>query len=125
LKDQKVNSRNNRWLCDDPTEVPIVTKTKFPATVMVLGVVSNKGDVMPPHIFEASLRVNTDMYIDVLTNEVKPWMDGVAARRARRPYIWQQDGAPAHTLKKTQDWCRENLSFFWEKEVSASQLTGL
>jgi hypothetical protein len=65
------------------------------------------------------------MYIDVLTNEVKPWMDGVAATRARRPYIWQQDGSPAHTLKKTQDWCRENLSFFWEKEFSASQLTGL
>ena len=63
-QDQKVNSRNNRWLCDDPSDVPIVMKTKFPATVMVLGVVSNKGDVMPPYIFEAGLRVNTDVYID-------------------------------------------------------------
>ncbi len=41
-------------------------------------------------------------------------MDGVAAGR---PYIWQQDGAPAHMSKKTQDWCRENLPFSWEKEV--------
>jgi len=48
-----VNQKNNRWLCGDPSEVPVVMKTKFPATVMVLGVVSNKGDVMPPHIFEA------------------------------------------------------------------------
>jgi hypothetical protein len=47
-QDQKVNSRNNRWLCDDPSDVPIVMRTKFLATVMVLGVVSNKGDVMPP-----------------------------------------------------------------------------
>jgi transposase len=113
-QDQKVNSRNNRWLCDDPSEVPIVMKTKFPATVMVLGVVSNKGDVMTPHVFEAGLRVNTEVYINVLSNVVKPWMDEVAAGR---PYIWQQDGAPAHTSKKTQDWCRDNLPFFWEKEV--------
>ncbi len=113
-QDQKVNSRNNRWLCDYTSEVPIVIKTKFPATLMVLGVVSNKGDVMPPHVFETGFRVNTNVYIDVLTNMVKPWMDGVAAGR---PYIWQQDGAPAHTSKKTQNWCRENLLFFWEKKV--------
>ena len=109
-QDQKVNSKNNRWLCDDPSDVPIVMKTKFPATVMVLGVISNKGDVMPPHVFEAGLKVNTE----VLTNVVKPWMDGVADGR---PYIWQQDGAPAHNSKKTQDWCRDNLPYFWEKEV--------
>ncbi len=106
--------RNNRWICDDPSEVPIVMQMKFLATVMVLGVVSNKGDMILPHVFEASLRVNTDVYIDVPTNVVKPWMDGVAAGR---PYIWQQDRAPAHTSKKTQDKCRDNLPFFWEKEV--------
>ena len=43
-----------------------------------------------------------------------PWMDEVAGGR---PYIYQQDGAPAHTSIKTQDWCRENLPFFFEKEV--------
>jgi hypothetical protein len=47
-QDQKVNSQNNRWLCQDPKEVPIIMKIKFPAHVMVLGVVSNEGDVMPP-----------------------------------------------------------------------------
>jgi hypothetical protein len=36
----------------------------------------------------------------MLTNVVKPWMDDVAAGR---PYIWQQEGAPAPTLKKTQE----------------------
>ncbi len=77
--------------------------------VMVLGVFSNKRDVMPPHVFEAGLKVNNDVYINVLTKGVKPWIDGVAAGR---PYIWQQDRAPTHTSKKTQDWCRENLPFF-------------
>ena len=88
--------------------------TKFPATVMVLGVVSNKGDVMPPYVFEASLRVNAEVYLNVMINIVKPWMDQVADGR---PYIWQQDGAPAHTAKKVQDWCEANLILFWSKDV--------
>ena len=113
-QDQVVNSRNNRWLCDDPEEVPIVMKTKFPATVMVLGVVSNEGDVMPPHVFPHGLRVNTEAYLDVMVTVVKPWMDGVAAGR---PYIWQQDGAPAHNSNRTQEWCSAHLPHFWEKEV--------
>ncbi|QQP37208.1 Transposable element tcb2 transposase [Caligus rogercresseyi] len=95
-QDQKVNKKNNRWLCSDPSEVPIVMATKFPATVM--------GDVMPPHVFEAGLRVNSKVYLDVLKNIVKPWMD-------------QQDGAPAHTAKKVQDWCEDNFPHFWGKEV--------
>jgi hypothetical protein len=71
-QDQKVISRNHRWLCDDLSEVPTVIKTKFPATVMVLGVATNKGTVMTPHIFEAGLRVSTEVYLNVLTNVVKP-----------------------------------------------------
>ena len=35
-------------MCEDPKEVPIVMSTKFPASVMVLGVVSNEGHMMPP-----------------------------------------------------------------------------
>jgi hypothetical protein len=46
--------------------------TMFLMTVMVLGMVSNEGDVMPPHIFAKGLEINTEEY-------VKPWMDGVAA----------------------------------------------
>ena len=113
-QDQKVNSRNNRWLCDDPSEVPIVMKTKFPATVMCMGVISNKGDVMLPHFFPTGLKINTDVYLDLLNNVVKPWMDQIAAGR---PFIWQQDGVPAHNSNRTQEWCRENLPFFFEKEV--------
>ena len=48
-QDQKVNWKNNRWLCANADEVPIVIKTKYPATIMVLGVVSNEGYIMTPH----------------------------------------------------------------------------
>jgi hypothetical protein len=58
-KDQEINRRMNRWLCSDPSEVPIIMSTKFPATVMVLGVVSNEGDVMPTHFFPKGLKINT------------------------------------------------------------------
>ena len=71
-QDQKVNRRNDRWLCADPSKVPRVMHTKFPVTVMALGVVSNEGHVMPPHFFLQGLRVNSAAYIDVLGTVVKP-----------------------------------------------------
>jgi hypothetical protein len=41
-------------------------------------------------------------------------MDQVAGGR---PNVFQQDGAPAHNSKRTQDWCRVNLPEFWWKEL--------
>ena len=61
--------------------VPRVMKTKFPATVMVFGVVSSEGHIMPPHIFEVSLKVNTKVYLDVLKSVVIPWCNQVAGGR--------------------------------------------
>lgn len=40
--------------------------TKFLTSVMVWGVVSNKGDMMLPHSFSQSVRVNAVVYIEVL-----------------------------------------------------------
>ena len=40
------------WIATNNRDVPRVMKTKFPATVMVFGVVSSEGHIMPPHIFE-------------------------------------------------------------------------
>ena len=47
------------WIATNNRDVPRVMKTKFPATVMVFGVVSSGSHIMPPHIFEVGLRVNT------------------------------------------------------------------
>jgi hypothetical protein len=65
-QDQKINRKFNRWLCSDISEVPIVMATKFPATVIVLGVVSNKGDMMPPTSSPKELMINTEDYVKVL-----------------------------------------------------------
>ena len=60
------------WIATNNRDVPRVMKTKFPATVKVFGVVSNEGHIMPPHIFEVGLKVNTKVYMDVLKSVVIP-----------------------------------------------------
>ena len=54
-------------------DVPRVIKTKFPATVIVFGMVSSEGHIIPPHILEVGMKVNTKVYLDVLKNVVIPW----------------------------------------------------
>ena len=113
-QDQKVNRRNDRWLCQDPHDVPRVMHTKFPATVMVLGVISSEGDVMPPYFFLKGLRVRAAEYVKVLREVIKPWMDTIANGR---PYVFQQDSAPAHKAKVTQEWLEENVPYHWSPDV--------
>ena len=50
--DTKVNRRNDRWIAVDLFDVPVVGKTKKPAAVHVLLVVSSEGHVMSPFFFE-------------------------------------------------------------------------
>ena len=101
------------WIATNNRDVPRVMKTKFPATVMVFGVVSSEGHIMPPHIFEVGLKVNTKVYLDVLKSVVIPWCNQVAGGR---PCVWQQDSALAHKSKETQAWlqkeCYDFVPFF-------------
>ena len=57
------------WIATNNRDVPRVMKTKFPATVMVFGVVSSDVNIMPPHIFEVGLKVNTKMYLEECAEE--------------------------------------------------------
>ena len=74
--------------------VPRVIKIKFPATVMVFGLVSSQGHNMPPHIFKDSLKVNTKVYLDVqksrnpLVQSGSWWQTlGVAAGLGANPQV--------------------------------------
>ena len=60
----------NLWIVTNNRDVPKPMKTKIPATVMVFGVVSSEGHIMPPHILNVGLNVNTKL--DVLKNIVIP-----------------------------------------------------
>ena len=46
------------WIARNNRGVPTVMKTKFPATVIVFGVVSIEGHSMSPHIFEVGFYTN-------------------------------------------------------------------
>ena len=67
-QDQVHNSLNHRWIATNNRDMPRVMKT----TVMVFGVVSSESHIMPPHIFQVCLKVNTKVYLDVLKSVVIP-----------------------------------------------------
>ena len=106
--DPSYDSQNHRWIATNYRDVPRVMKTKFPATVMVFGVVLREGHIMPPHIFEVGLKVNIKVYLDVLKSMVIPWCNQVYGGR---PWVWQQDSASAHKSKETQAWLQECYDF--------------
>ena len=107
--DPSYDSQNHRWIATNNRDVPRVMKTKFPATVMVFGVVSSGGHIIPPHIFEVSLKFNTKVYLDILKSEVIPWYNQVAGGRL---WVWQLDSAPAHKSKETQAWLQKECYDF-------------
>ena len=97
------------WIATNNRDVPRVMKTKFPATVMVFGVVSSEGHIMPPHIFEVGLKVNTKVYLDVLKSVVIPGVirwpvadPGCGSRTRRRPT----------KSKETQAWLQKEYYDF-------------
>ncbi|QQP41327.1 Uncharacterized protein FKW44_015655 [Caligus rogercresseyi] len=65
-QDQVYIRQTHRWITSCPKDVPKVMKTQFPATVMVFR------DVIPPYIFDSSLRANRDIYLDVMDQVVMP-----------------------------------------------------
>ena len=103
--DPSYDSQNHRWIATNNR----VMKTMFPATVMIFGVVSSEGHIMPPHIFEVGLKVNTKVYLDVLKSVVIPWCNQVAGGR---PWVWQHNSAPAHKSKETQAWFQKECYDF-------------
>ena len=104
-QDQAHNRQNHRWIAMCLKDVPRVMKTKFPNTVMVFSVISSDGDMMLLHIFETGLRVNTEIYLQVMETVVLPWIKQVARDR---PWVWQQDSAPCHVSKHSLTWLEEH-----------------
>lgn len=108
--DQSRNSRNDRYLAYNVTDVPPTNQTKHPASAMMLGVIASDGNAMPPHWFPKGLRMGATEYLDVMKTVVKPWLD---ATYPQGNFVWQQDSAPGHKAKVVQEWCRRELPGFW------------
>ena len=71
--------------------------------------VLSEGHIMPPHIFEVGLKVNTKVYLDVLKCVVIPWCNQVTGGR---PWVWQQESAPTNMSKETKAWLQKECYDF-------------
>ena len=120
------NPQNDRVWAKNRTEVPPRMALKKPAKLMVWGGMSAQR-LTELHVVPQKQTVNTDYYVsEILTKTLLPALqrssrNGSVLERKMVPGmsvpIFMQDGAPAHTSKKTQEWCRSNLPGFWEKQV--------
>ncbi len=101
---QVCDSQNDCYLASSVQEVPAINAAKFHASVMILGMVGSDSKRMPPVWFPKGMKVGTPEYLNVLETKLKPWLE-VSHRGGN--YVFQQDGAPSHIVRKTQKWLGE------------------
>lgn len=75
---------------------------KFPGSIMIWGCMSAKG--LGQLCFIEST-VNASRYINILEDYLVP---SVPSLVTFHEYMFQQDGAPAHTSKTTKKWLQDN-----------------
>lgn len=87
----------------------VVSRNTQPASVMVWAGVSATGRT--PLVFvEKGVKINAESYLeDILKKHLIPWAH---SHYGEAECTFQQDSAPAHKAKRTQDWCRLHLPNF-------------
>lgn len=111
--EQSVNKQNDRvWLPNKQGKNSALlqaTRTQAAASVMVWGGVTATGRT-PLVFLPRGVKVNGMVYREeVLEGCLKPW----ATKHFKgAPYTFQQDSAPSHTARATQDWLRRNAPGF-------------
>ena len=99
-----VNSQNNRLWCAgrkrdvDPKRL-LVERAKFSAHVMVSAGISYAGKGRL-HFVADKAKINADYYV----NSLLPQLIEDCEKLMPGSFIFQQDGAPAHTARQTQEW---------------------
>ena len=66
-----------------------------------------------PLIFiKQGTKLNSNVYIEDILIPASQ-----AIKKHFENFTFQQDGAPSHTSRKTQSWCRANFLNFWSKKM--------
>ncbi len=111
------NRRNSHVVLHqgEVTDLRVQGVAQRPAGIMFLGVVASDGRVGPPIFVESGVKIDSTVYQELLRREVKPWVD---AHYPPGSFIFQQDGAPAHTSAATQSMIAQELGWrYWTKEI--------
>ena len=90
------------WIATNNRDVPRVMKTKLPATLMVFGVVSSDGHIMPPH-----LRSRLESQHQSVPGCAEECGDPQVQSGGRQQYT-----TPAHKSKETQSWLQKECYDF-------------
>ena len=119
------NRQNNRVWAHRPSEVPPTETVRQPLKIMVWGMMSYRG-LSDLHIIPRGQTVTADYYVEGILS--KTATSAMARKEKKGPpteakllpnmsrAIFQQDGAPAHRARKTQEWCRSHFPAFWDKD---------
>ncbi len=112
------NRRNDCYLTFSKVNEAICTHTmtKYPSSVMCLGFVASNGLIMLLHWFPTGYWLTVADYINILREKLVPW---VQTNLPRANVVLQQDGAPAHTSKATQNFltAQSDIMDFWPKSM--------
>ena len=111
-----VNCQNDRvWSAGRKRSISpkrlLVQRARFSASVMVSAGVSygGKGSL---HFVAEKAKINADYY----TNNLLPKLIENCNNLAPNDFIFQQDGAPAHTSRLAQDWLEQHCPDFIKKD---------
>ncbi|CAD6199011.1 unnamed protein product [Caenorhabditis auriculariae] len=107
------NPRNHRVLAKTSDEAfgngRTIHRASHPASVMVFG--AESADRKTPLLFvDQEVKINKEVYISkILKKKLLPWTQ---KDFNRRPWMLQEDGAPANTAKLSQQWSETHLPAF-------------
>lgn len=108
--EQAHNHQNDRiWSAEAPGTSAIIEHRQNPASVMVWGGICASGKT--PLVFvEQGVKINQEVYRrDILESVVLPWAQ---QHFGNANWTFQQDSAPAHRAKTTQNWCKAHFPDF-------------
>ena len=115
--EETTNVQNDRVISTSLSKIPdssryVIRRIK-PLSVMVWAGVSSVGRT--PLIFvPAGVKINSKTYQDLILEPVVK--DLSHTMFSGQKFVFQQDGAPAHTSKMSQDWLKSKIPDFIQKE---------
>ncbi|CAF4604159.1 unnamed protein product [Rotaria socialis] len=111
--EQKYNRQNNRIYAlsieDIPENIRTVQRFQHSGSTMVWGAVSYNGKI-PLKFIEQGVKINAKHYQnEILRSTLMP---NISTLYSDNQWIFQQDSAPAHKAKSTQQWLVDNCPDF-------------